>query len=65
MNKLYNVYHFLLVFQYISANPNVQGAYIPQYPPMQAVPVSILDVYLITVFFSVFCLEIIVVLQFY
>lgn len=65
MNNLYNVYRFLLVFQYISANPNVQGAYIPQYPPIQAVPVSLLGVYLITVFFSGLCLEIIVVLQFY
>lgn len=54
MDNLCNVCHFLLVFQYISANPNVQGAYIPQYPPIQAVPVSILDVCLITVFFSDF-----------
>lgn len=41
---MHNVSHFLLVFQYISANPNVQGAYMPQYPPIQAVPVSILAV---------------------
>uniref|UniRef100_A0A8C2WIZ1 RNA binding motif single stranded interacting protein 1 n=1 Tax=Cyclopterus lumpus TaxID=8103 RepID=A0A8C2WIZ1_CYCLU len=27
---------------YISANPGVQGAYMPQYPPMQAAPVSLL-----------------------
>lgn len=30
----------LSVFQYIATNPGVQGAYMPQYPPMQAAPVS-------------------------
>uniref|UniRef100_A0AAQ4R5M1 RNA binding motif single stranded interacting protein 1 n=1 Tax=Gasterosteus aculeatus aculeatus TaxID=481459 RepID=A0AAQ4R5M1_GASAC len=31
---------------YISANPGVQGAYMPQYPPMQAAPVSSLCLHL-------------------
>lgn len=41
-------FHFFPVFQYISPNPNIQGGYIPQYPPIQAVPVSRLGVYQIS-----------------
>lgn len=33
--------HFSLLLQYIAANPGVQGAYMPQYLPMQAPPVSL------------------------
>lgn len=32
---------FLLILQYISTNPGVQGAYMPQYPPLHAAPVSL------------------------
>lgn len=32
---------FLLMLQYISTNPGVQGAYMPQYPPLHAAPVSL------------------------
>lgn len=30
----------LFLSQYISSNPGVQGAYMPQYPPLHAAPVS-------------------------
>ena len=32
---------FFHILQYIAANPGVQGTYMPQYPPMQAPPVSL------------------------
>lgn len=38
------------ILQYIAANPGVQGAYMPQYPPMQAPPVSSLYLSLIQIF---------------
>lgn len=38
---------FSLVLQYIAASPGVQGAYMPQYPPMQAAPVGSSSIHLI------------------
>lgn len=45
-------FFFFYILQYISGNPGVQGAYMPQYPPLQAAPVSLL--YLIVSFNSSF-----------
>lgn len=36
----YKRFDLFSVSQYIAANPGVQGAYMPQYPPMQAAAVS-------------------------
>lgn len=60
------MFHFLFILQYIAANPGVQGAYMPQYPPLHAAPVSLLYFHRLPGVHLILCdLKIIVVLEYY
>lgn len=60
------MFHFLSILQYIAANPGVQGAYMPQYPPLHAAPVSLSYLHRLPgVHLILWHLKIIVVLEHY
>ena len=54
VHSLALILFIFLILQYIAANPGVQGAYMPQYPPLQAPPVSLSYPVLVQIFIHLF-----------